>query len=276
MTTEIEQYWSAFGRDWGLISSPLRPCQEDTELMAGLVADWCRDSGGVPLRAGILGVTPEIVTMDWPKNSKVTAFDRMPGMITSLWPQQHLPGIDAVCCDWRALPLADSALQVVAGDGSFSMLPFPDGVADVARELGRVIEPDGLLVVRCFLLPTEPDSVEAVFDDLFAGRINSFHAFKWRLLMALQASPGQGVCVGKAWDAWCQYVPSTEALARSLGWPLPVVAMIEKYRDAATVYTYHDQDSLCDVLKPYFRPSSTSYPSYQYNQCYPTLCFTRI
>jgi SAM-dependent methyltransferase len=165
--------------------------------MERMAREWYVEAGDHTLEAAVLGVTPEIVNMGWPEQTLVTAFDKEPAMIGYLWPKAVNPHAKAVCCNWRSLPVADACLGVVAGDGSLTQLSFSGEHQDVARELTRVIMPGGILVLRLFVPPLEPESVEHVFEDLWSGQIENFNAFRWRLLMSLQESPEKGVCVGR-------------------------------------------------------------------------------
>jgi hypothetical protein len=67
-------------------------------------------------------------------------------------------------------------------------MSYPDGAKALARELGRVLDARGRLVVRAFVPPTTREAPEAVVRDLRARRMGSFHVFKWRLLMSLVAA----------------------------------------------------------------------------------------
>lgn len=245
--------------------------------MERLVQEWHLSSHTQSPQAAILGVTPEIVNMNWAGITEVTAFDNSPEMIRHLFiPPRHLHAT-AICANWLSLPLREASCNVVAGDGSFVLLSFPGEYRQLGEELARILAPGGILVIRLFGLPGDEDHVEMLFDDLWAGRISSFNVFKWRLLMALQESPETGICVGEAWKVWNAHVPSPEKLAAYLGWQLPVIRMIDKYRDdAATRYTYPRVDDLCRILAPDFYLTDRIVPSYEDGERYPTLCFKRL
>jgi hypothetical protein len=274
--TSADSYWNRIVSDWSLVAPPLRPCAEDTAVMERIVRDRHRDSAHCPLRAGVLGVTPEIVGMNWPEQTRITAFDKEPAVIGSLWPKAGIPHAAAICCNWLSLPIADAALDVVAGDGPLTQLSFPDECRSVARELARVVAPGGILVLRLFVPPPECESVDDVFEALWNGRIANFNAFRWRLLMSLQESPETGVCVGAAWEVWHSRVPSPELLAETLAWPITAVRMIDRYRWATAVYTFSPLDSICTLLEPEFSLTGVVVPSYQDGVRYPTACFRRL
>ena len=243
--------------------------------MERMVHDWHRDTSCCSPRAGILGVTPEIVGMGWPEQTRVTAFDKEPAMIGYLWPKDGIPHATAICCNWLSLPIADASLDMVAGDGPLTQLSFPDEFQAVASELARVVAPGGLLVLRLFVPPPEHESVDNVFKELWNGRIENFNSFRWRLLMSLQECPENGICVGKAWEAWHARIPSPEQLAECLGWPLEAIRVIDRYCSAPAVYTFTPLESISALLEPHFYLAEQVVPSYQDGIRYPTVSFRR-
>lgn len=271
-----EPYWDRIGSDWSLIGPPLRPCAEDTAAMEDMLLSWRRSRAAVPLTAGVLGVTPEIVRMAWPEQTRISAFDKEPAMIGYLWPKEGIPHATAICCDWGSLPVADGALDVVAGDGPLTQLSFRGEHRQVARELARVTAPEGLLLLRLFVPPAEREPVETVFEDLWNGRIGNFNVFRWRLLMSLQESEETGICVGEAWKEWHARIPSPELLAGTLGWPIEVIRVIDRYCSAVAVYTFATLTSIESLLAPDFSLSEQRVPSYQDGERYPTVCFRRV
>lgn len=245
--------------------------------MERLVSRWSHTSAALAPQAAVLGVTPEIVNMHWHAITRVTAFDNSPEMIRHLFTPHQCQNVSAVCANWLSLPLHDASCGIVLGDGSFVLLSFPGEYRLLGRELARVLQPGGILVIRVFVLPPEREQVEALFDELWSGSVRNFNAFKWRLLMALQESPEAAVCVGEAWKAWHARVPSPEKLAAALGWQLPEINMIDKYRgDVTTCYSYPRVEDLCETLAPHFCLTDHIIPSYEDGERYPTLCFTRV
>lgn len=271
-----EPYWNRIGSDWSLVGPPLRPSAEDTAVMERLVGDWHRGSERSIPRAGILGVTPEIVGMRWPEQTSITAFDKEPAMISYLWPKDGSSQAKAICCNWLSLPIADASLDVVAGDGSLTQLSFPDEFISIARELSRVVSSGGILVLRLFVPPPNHEPVDRVFDELWSGRIVNFNAFRWRLLMSLQESPQKGICVGDAWEVWNSRIPMPEHLAKVLGWPIDSIRVIDRYSSATAIYTFASLESIRAILEPNFSMVESFIPSYQDGISYPTVCFRRL
>ncbi len=271
-----EPFWSSIISDWSLVGPPLRPSPEDTAVMERMIRDWHREAACPCPRAGILGVTPEIVGMRWPEKSRIAAFDKEPAMIRDLWPKAGFPYATAICCNWLSLPIAEASLDVVTGDGALTQLSFPDEYRKISRELARVISPGGVLVLRLFVPPPERETVDTVFEDLWNGRIDNFNAFRWRMLMALQENPEEGISLGAAWEEWHSRIPSPERLAAALGWPIETVRVIDRYRYVTTVYSFPPLESVRAILEPDFLMAGCVVPLYRDGIRYPTVCFKHI
>src|SRR5437016_4809001 len=95
-----ETVWDRHARQWHTLGPPLRPSAQDIEIMERTVDAHYAASGRSSMDAVLLGVTPEIATMRWPRVTRLRAFDRNPSMIKQVWPGN--PQIDAVaaCANW--------------------------------------------------------------------------------------------------------------------------------------------------------------------------------
>ena len=223
------------------------------------------------LRALLLGVTPEIAALSWPARTTLVAADQSRAMIGGVWPGAAL-GHAAVCARWQALPLADDTQDLVFGDGCFSALTAGDYEA-MMHSVRRVLRPRGLALMRFFLRPDRPEAPASVLAELHAGRIGSFHAFKWRFAMALHGTLVAGVRLGDIWEAWHDAVPHPDQLARERGWPLPIVLTIDDFREVDGRYTF---PTLCEVratMSAGFIEVSCEFPGYELGERCPILAF---
>ena len=82
--------------------------------------------------------------------------------------------------DWGQLPFSDQSFDAVIGDGSLNVYEGPRGWFFI--ESRRVIRTGGKLVLRVFVAPDQPESLEAVIAEKGRG---CFHSFKWRVAQAL-------------------------------------------------------------------------------------------
>ena len=265
-------HWNELAQRWRWVGPPLRPCAEDVRAAEGAVRRWHEAAGGMPPDALLLGVTPEIATMRWPAGTRLVGVDHSWAMIRAVWPGAPL-GFPAVCAEWYQLPLRDGSRDVVIGDGSFSALKSAHEYGPMAQAARRVMRREAVFVIRFFVRPDAPEPPAAVFEDLRRGRIGSFHVFKWRLVMSLQEDPGEGVALGRVWDAWRAAGPEPEQLARRTGWPLESVLTMEAYRGAATRYSFPTLAEARSAVAEAFEETGCVYPTYELGERCPTLIF---
>ncbi len=238
-------------------------------MLEQAVTDWSSSNGIAAPRALLCGVTPEIARMRWPHGTQLTAVDRSRPMIAGVWPAPEAPGA-AVCGNWFALPLPDHSQDLLIGDGCHCLLVGRERYAAFARELRRVAAPESLLAIRYFLRPEHNETVAQVIDDLQKGRIGNFHAFKWRLAMAMHGTIEEGVRLGDVWDVWHQAVPQPDALAAQLGWSPAVVNTIQNYRGVSTCYSFPTMDEARTLIGD-FRIVAVQVPGYELGERCPTL-----
>ena len=101
----------------------------------------------------ILGVTPELAALDWPKQSRVYAVDRSMEMIRSIW---YVSAPHASGAGGRRLgepAVREGSFDLVLGDGCFAFWSWPDGFRRLRDEAARVLKPGGRLIVRFQVRP---------------------------------------------------------------------------------------------------------------------------
>ncbi|MBI5790977.1 MAG: hypothetical protein HZA63_05860 [Rhodocyclales bacterium] len=276
MTTPTP-HWNRNATQWQLLASPLRPCAEDVALYSAGLQRWRSQSGDFSSRVLLLGVTQELRAMDWSVDTDLLACDRSLAMIRAIWPLAAFGGAHAapVCADWRALPLPAGSRNIAIGDGSASALATLADLRLAAGEIERVLVPGGALILRLFLRPALTESLELVAREAAAGRIGSFHAFKWRLLMAVQRDANEGVRLGDAWDAFRANFADRAALARQTGWAPEAIATIDTYRNADGRYCFHTLDEFAAAIAPAFSLLSVDYPGYELGERCPLIVARR-
>ncbi len=233
-----ESLWSKQARQWNLLTPPLSPAREDLDVAQRTIDDWVERAGSEGAAAIVLGATPGLADLRWPPGSVVIAVDRSHTALTDVWPAPapHQAPRFAVEADWRALPLAEPACDLVLADGSFANLT-PEESGAFARRLARTLREDGSCCVRVFARPEQQESPATVWDELMDGRIDCFASFKLRLLMAL-CDPQGAVDVARAWEDFDGRGTSADEIGRRLGWPPEEISTIESYRDERAVYWF--------------------------------------
>ncbi|TAM50677.1 MAG: class I SAM-dependent methyltransferase [Acidobacteria bacterium] len=268
-------FWERTARDWKHFGPPLRPSGPDVARFEALARGEAERRGRA-LSALLCGVTPEIAGMAWPADTRLTAVEQSIEMIREVWPGDR-PGFRvARQGNWQAPPPEPGSYDLVIGDGCFISVGFPEGCREFGASLRRALRPDGLLVMRCFVQPETREPVERVWADLEAGRIGSFHVFKWRLSMALQPAPEAGIGLAEIWDAWSRGPLTPEQVRKNTGWPEAAIATMDLYRGREHRFHFATEAALLRALQATFRLESRHVPPYELGERCPILAFRPV
>lgn len=273
-TNEQNAVWSRHSSQWQKVGAPLRPTTQDADLMLAAVASRLSRWDG-EASVAVLGVTPELVQLPWPSHVKLCAFDHSAEMIASVWQAHRSVPSSVTLASWQNLPLPESSLGLVVGDGSLNVLPSLQDYPALLSELDRVLLPEGLVCLRCFIRPDRRESLAAVAADAEEGKILSFHSLKWRIAMSLSEGPEFSVAVADIHAAFGTVFRDRAALAQRSGWPLAVIDTIDAYQGASTRYTFPTLDALAGVCSPYFLIEKVAYGDYELAERCPTLSLRR-
>jgi len=242
------KHWNSVAQCWHLYSSPLRPCAEDLAVFSDFIRIHGLPSPDGARAALILGVTPEIATMPWPAKTFVTGADRSQEMIERVWPGDQ-PGIRrAVRAEWFELPAPPRNYDLVLADGSFNTLGFPDDLRRLLAGLRNIVQPGALLINRTFTRPTERESIAGLEEVARVGAAGSFHAFKFRLAMALQRTSREGVSLDEIWRLWWRLDNDIDGLSARNGWMPEVVGTIELFCGKQVRLSFPSRDELIATL----------------------------
>ena len=114
---DASTHWRAFAAQYGLIESPLRPCEEDVRIVEEMIAAETELFGaGAKKRAWLLGITPEIAMARWPQDVDLLAVERVGAVIDAAWPGDT-ESRRAICADWLRAPFPDESFDLAIGDG---------------------------------------------------------------------------------------------------------------------------------------------------------------
>ncbi|MCW8840767.1 MAG: class I SAM-dependent methyltransferase [Gammaproteobacteria bacterium] len=268
------EVWRAHARQWQRVGAPLRPTQEDGELLLALSAPALSES--VCARLLVMGVTPEVVQLEWPSHVELLAVDHSQEMIDSVWCPHHSIPSAVKQASWQSMPLEEDSVDSAVGDGCLTVLPSLADYERVFAEVARVLRPGGSLVLRCFIRPDTGESIESVVADAMAGRVGSFHTLKWRVAMTLSADEDHRVPVADIHALFEQVFPDRGALAQQAGWQREVIDTIDAYRGVGTVYTFPVLDAVRRLASNNFEVSEVRCGSYELAERCPTVLFTPI
>jgi SAM-dependent methyltransferase len=269
-STDTPGQWPLVARQWLQLGPPLRPGPMDTAIVRTLIERWCDVAEA---RYLILGVTPEYHAMAVAAGS-VQAIDRTPEMIRYVWPGQPS---QAETGDWRQMPWQTPAFDIALCDGGLQLVGYPDGLSAVARELHRVLLPDGLFIARLFTPPETAETPEDVLQDLLKANIPNLNVLKLRLGMAMQSDAESGTALRDVWSRLHDAAGSWPELAERLSWPLDHLLAIEAYRESPARMHYFTPDQAIAVFeRSGFRHLDSASGDYMLGTQCPTLCFRRL
>jgi len=262
--SRIVPQWSHFG-------PPLRPSPDDTAVVQRVAAGL-----GDAAQVVVLGLTPEIIACTWPADVTLSAVDHSAAMIQALWPPAAGPANSrVVVADWCTMPIPSDSIDLVAGDGCYALMSFPDGYEALTREVRRVLRPAGRFVIRVFLRPDRPEPVADIERAFAHGRIGSVHALKLRLLAALHGASGAGSRLDDIWRAWASMPPLPGALAGMRGWTAPEIVGIESYRGMESRYFLPTLAELRQTLGVFFDEVDCAWGRHELADRCPTLVLAR-
>ena len=185
-------------------------------------------------RVLLLGVTPELANIA----ASIVAVDRSEMMIAKVWPGDT-PSRHVTRDDWLTMELAPRHFSAAIGDGSFNAVSFPGGQQRLYQQLTKFIRPGGRIIFRTYLRPERDHTLEALVADASQPAKGSFHAFKWRLMMAHANLLGNAnVPVAEIAILFDQLFPDRNKLAAASGWLETDIASIDVYRNSSEVYCF--------------------------------------
>lgn len=264
-------HWRSVAAQFGLLGSPLRPCPEDIGILEEMLAAEAGVFGTAGRkRVWLLGVTPEIAKASWPQEVELLAVERVRAMIDFVWPGDT-DSRKAICADWLDAPFPDKSVDLAIGDGCLTPVGFPDELSHLLASIHRCLRRDGYLMLRLFCRPDIAETPDAVIAALQSGEIGSFHAFKWRLAMAVQGvADAPDVAVDEVWRVWTAARIDSHGLAAARGWLPEQVELMNLYRDSPVRYNFMRFDQVIRYLRQAgFDLVETRTGSYELAECCP-------
>lgn len=270
MASDLKQTWNDIAHclnDWG---PPLKPSPEDLQINCQILARWHAQNPVPRARVFLCGVTPEIVNMPWPFPVELTAMDHAPDMVEVVWPGD-VPGMrKALVGDWFNPGLPEKSQDIVIGDGGFGFYDCPDSQRRLLNALCKLLKPGGVFIYRHYAQISPRESLEQVLADLQSGRIGSFHAFKWRLAMAIQPDSTQGVRQQDIWQAWHDMNVDPTKLPQP-GFSTRAVGTIDFYRNKQARLYFPTLEEFQGLIREHFSEVEVRYPSYELGERCPTV-----
>lgn len=196
----MNEFWRQMIASIKSMSSPMRPEAAEVALIEATVAAHQRQLQDAPGQALLLGVTEEIVTMDWPGEVMLDAVDRSEAMIGAFW-KGDVPGRRRLRqANWWEMDDRFGPYRYAIGDGVFNLQSYPDNYQAFAARLHSVMEPGGLGFFRVFSQPgglndDVASSATGVIERYRSGELSEFQQLRFNLAIALQQSTREGIAL---------------------------------------------------------------------------------
>ena len=266
----LKSLWSQQSERWKNVGSPTRPSQEDEQIFSDLILSYLDLHLNTQKQVMVAGVTPELINnILWPSNVNLHAFDASAGMIQQNWSPPATLSAQVTQSDWRNLPLENSSIDLIIGDGIFTALGGDEKMIEVLKEFKRVLKKDGKIVFRNFIRPEKTEKTEKVVSDAKNGRITNFGSLKWRLAMSLIDENISIVQPKKIHETFVYYFVDRDALSQISGWSLEQIATIDSYKEMEALFYFPTIEALSTTFKQFFHIDETRQGSYELAECCP-------
>ena len=257
---------------WKEIGAPLRPHPEDIRLYRRLAEPVLAKNDSPQIL--LLGVTPELYRMAWPRRRNFVAVDRTLTMIEHVWAGRS---DEVLLADWEKLPLPEASRDLVLCDGGLHLLQYPAAQKRLIARLAQVTRSGARCVFRLFVLPSQRETAAMVLNDLWQGKIPDLNHLKLRLGMALQRTPEEGVAVHEIRETLRSTSRDWLSLAARLNWPLSHLRTIDVYRESKARYHFLSLDHAIELFcaDDKFRLAEQALPRYPLGERCPLVAFVR-
>jgi hypothetical protein len=264
--------WTGLARHWQSVATPLRPGAEDVSYVQRVVDAL---ASRVPaMRVLLLGVTPELSTLEYPGDACLLAVDSSPEMLHAWWTPPRSCRSLALLGRWQTLPVRDASMDLVLADASFCALPDVAGMRQVMARVAVAMRPGALLCGRTFVSPAQPECLDDIVDDLRSGRAGSVHATKWRVAMALQGDSDDGVALARVLEL-IESVGDRRVLGASNGWSEASMATLDAYRGVSSRLCFPSLSRTRELFAAHFDELDCRLPGYELGDRCPMLLSRR-
>ena len=237
-----------FHRRWTRLKPPLRPDDQ-------IVSAYRRAIEGHGKNVLLLGVTAELADI----GETTLAMDISKKMIANAWPGDTEKR-KAIHGNWLDMPLRKREFTAAIGDGVLAGITLGE-YATFFSQLARLLLPDARIAIRLYETPEPGETVAQVREQTIAGKIAGFHAFKWRLAMALATETKiPATPVALIHQTFQREFPDRTALSAATGWSLDEIVEIDAYDGKPMIYQFPTRRELLahlpkEFADPRFVPS---------------------
>lgn len=236
-------YWSSMAARYYASLPPLRISASELEIYTESANPWL--TAAAPARVLVMGATPDFFHMPWPPGTDLLAVDHSAAMLCDIWPGSESQTLRQ---DWSHMDVPDASRDVVLCDGGLTFFQPVEALPALAENLGRIIAPGGVFIVRLFVDAEIRETPTEIFTELMDGKIPNCSELKVRLWFAMNAAAGQGVSLHDVWRRYREAIPDPGAVARNIPWPSSEWLSMEAYKNTDEVYYFPSVDAVSHVF----------------------------
>lgn len=274
----MDEFWRQMIASIQNMASPMRPEPKEISFIEKKVKNRVSGiDGQLDLKALLLGVTPEIVDMNWPIGMELEAVDRSEAMADAFW-LGDIPGKRKLTKgNWWDFPATASSFHFIFGDGIFNIQSFPGQFETFASRMSGLLHRNGLAFFRVFTRSENPDSPEKVINQLRSGYISSYQEFRLRFTIALQEDAGIGVASS---------IPNTHQILKDMGVNVEELALLPDYSGIAEPMLalnkpqslqmcFPSQQEFVNAVSPWLNVVDVGYGEHSLARHCPVFCLSR-
>ncbi len=228
--------WEKVSLNWDRITPPFRPHEQDVNFISEILSN--ENANYVSNRVLVLGVTPELATLEIPEGCEMIAVDNNQAMIKNVWPEMGNPNKKVIFGDWLDMSFEDNSCDIIMGDGVFAPLKYPTQSRKLLRAVRDLLHPEGLFIFRIFLNNEKPEDPHNVINAVLNGEIKNVWPFKFRLMRSIQSDTREGSKMNNVWTFLVNEGPDFDTLTKKTGWPMESLQSFKLYEGSEVVITY--------------------------------------
>jgi len=263
-----ESHWNHYQKSWQRVCAPLRPSSEDLKAFSSLVPKLPKQP-----KILVLGVTPELVAIDWPIDATLYGVDKSEPFIHGIWKANPKCQSMAICANWFSIPFAEDSFDLIIGDGISPQLRYPDEYRQIAVVAHKLLKPGGFLALRNFLRPNEKQEENDLWASAHRNEYKNFSAFKWRLAHTLQDDPAKGIAIDTIYQSWQTHRAYWDNRKLPLPWPEADIATVEVYQGSTMRYVFLSEEETQAVYAEHFIFQHSNYGTYELASCCPVMIY---
>ncbi len=263
MTNELENTWNDISTHWDDWKAPLRPSSADTDIIKEKLEG---NSFTNPAKVFILGVTPELATMDFGFPTYIEAMDRSESMIQNVWPGDVDGYRKAILGDWSRFAPLNSSYDLVLADGSLVFFS-PSRMENLIISIRGMLKSEGKFVFRSFVQRSNKETIGSITKEFKDGYISNFHSFKFRVAMALQKDFQTGVTQAEVYDRIQSILP----LNPDHNFSEADLGTLAFYQNKRARHHFPTTQELGVILDKWFANTEVTYPAYDFGNCCPII-----